>query len=291
MGPTRDDPVHDALERLYAAPLDAFMALRRELVASLRAAGGRDAAQAAREVAAAPKPTRTAWALNDVARRQPELVRGMLEARDAAAAAQKGGEGEAIRAAVREYRSRLAEMTHAVRDVLAGAGFGATTPQLRRVNETLTTASVEGSPARERLVAGRLTEDVGVDDPFGGMEMEAAPGRVRHPVAHARHEAREAAEVGNADAAARESAARERAKKEEEQEAARERAKHEAARKAAQQRVDALESAASEARSEARRLEKAAVRARDEADRAAHAADEAESRLEKARAELRAMPT
>ena len=49
----------------------------KELVAALRARGEAAAAQA---VAAAAKPTRTAWALNQVARARPELVEALLQA-------------------------------------------------------------------------------------------------------------------------------------------------------------------------------------------------------------------
>jgi hypothetical protein len=280
MAARRDDAVSDALDRLYAAPLDGFIALRRELAASLRAKGDPQATKAAREVAAAPKPTRTAWALDQVAHRRPELVRAMLEARDAAAATQKRGEGDAIRTSVREYRMRTTEVAHAARDALLAAGFGVTASQLRRMGETLATASVEGSEARARLAAGWLTEDVGLEDPFAGIE--AGPVRARkpgHDAAPVRDHARAAAAAAAAAAAEREKA----------DAAARERAKHESARTAAQERVEALEAEVRNARAEARQRETAALRARDDADRARRAVEEAESRLSKAREKLGAM--
>jgi hypothetical protein len=279
MAARRDDAVSDALDRLYAAPLDGFIALRRELAAALRAKGDPQATTAARDVAAAAKPTRTAWALNQVAHRRPEVVRAMLDARDAAAATQKRGEGEAMRTSVREYRMRTTEVTHAARDALLAAGFGVTASQLRRMGETLATASVEGSESRARLAAGWLTEDVGMEDPFAGIE--AGPtraGKVGHEAAPTRDDA-QAAVTAEAAAARREKA----------HDAAREKAKHEAAKKAAQERVEALEAEVRNARAEARQRETAALRARDEADRARRAVEEAESRLGHAREALRAM--
>jgi len=284
MAARRDDAVSDALDRLYAAPLDAFMALRRELVATLRVKGDPEAARAAREVAAAAKPTRTAWGLNQVAHRQGELVRAMLEARDAAAATQKRGEGDAIRAAVRDYRARMTAVTHAARDALAAAGLGVTASQLRRIGETLATASVEGSEARTRLEAGRLTEDVGLEDPFEGVE--AGPVRARTKERDA-VPAREGARAAAATTRQRtEAATREKADA-----AAREKAKLEAARKAAQERVEALETEARDTRAEARQREAAAHRAKDEADRARRALEDVESRLGTAREALRSMRT
>src|SRR5579859_6882387 len=90
-----------ALDELYAAPFEAFVPLRRELSARLRAAGD---ASGARRIAEAIKPTRTAWALNQLARRHPELVTAIIQLWQAAAAAQEGGDATAIRKRAREYR-------------------------------------------------------------------------------------------------------------------------------------------------------------------------------------------
>jgi len=76
-----------SLERLYAVPLEEFLALRKQLAGELRSSG--DIA-ASRAIAAAPKPTRTAWALNQVSRRQPELPTALLRARDLAFAPASG---------------------------------------------------------------------------------------------------------------------------------------------------------------------------------------------------------
>ena len=257
MAAKRGDALSGALDRLYAAPLEAFLELRGELAVSLRAAGD---AGAAREVAAAPKPTRTAWALDQIAHHRPELVEAMLGARDAAVSVQKKGEAAAIRAAIAESRARTAEVLHAARDVLVAAGFAVPVAQVRRMGETLAAASLEGSEARRLFAEGRLTRDLGQEDPFAGLE--AGPVRPRD-------EAKSAAAAAAA--------------------AAKEKAAHEAVRNAARERVDALEAEVREARVEARKKEMAAVRAQSEADRARRAVGEIEARLENARAELRAM--
>ena len=256
MAARRADALSGALDRLYAAPFEAFLALRKELAVSLRAAGD---AEAARAVTAAPKPTRTAWALDQIAHHRPELVEAMLSARDAAVSVQKKGEAAAIREAIRESRARTAEVLHAARDVLVTAGFAVPVAQLRRMGETLAAASLEGSEARSLFAEGRLTRDLGQEDPFAGIE--AGPVRPRRDAAPVRDEAKNAA-------AAAASAAKE---------------------KAARERVDALEAEVREARVEARKKEMAAVRAQDEADRARRAVGEVEARLESARGELRAM--
>jgi len=264
MAAKRADASSEALDRLYAAPFEAFIGLRRELTASLRGAGD---PEAARQVAAAPKPTRTAWALDQIAHHRPELVTAMLGARDAAVSVQKKGEAAAIREAIRESRARTAEVLHAARDALVATGFAVPVAQLRRMGETLAAASVEGSEERRLFAEGRLTRDLGQEDPFAGLE--AGPARPRKEAAPARDEGK-----GAAAAAAL---------------AAKEKAAHEAARKAAKERVDALEAEVREARVEARKQEMAAVRAQAEADRARRAVGEVETRLERAREELRAM--
>lgn len=283
------DPVADALARLYAEPLESFLAKRKELAAGLRAAGD---AEAARAVAAAPKPTRTAWALDQVARREPTAVRAMLEARDAAAAAPGRGDADALRGALREFRGRVGEVLDLARDVLAAAGFEANATQLRRMGETLQAASVPGSEARARLQAGTLAHDVPVEDPFGGLEAAVPPARTPAS-AHAR---------ARPDTRAREperAHERERAQEREREE----RARRQAAIESAQQRVTALDAEAREAREAARaadtaafhadkevvRAQRDAERARKDAERARQAADEAESRVARARADLKAL--
>jgi hypothetical protein len=279
------DPVAEALLRLYGEPLERFLAARKELAAGLRAAGQ---AEAARAVAAAPKPTRTAWALDQVARREPTAVAAMLEARDAAAAAPGRGDAAALRAALRDFRGRLGEVLDLARDMLAAAGFEANATQLRRMGETLQAASVPGSEARARLQAGTLAQDVGVEDPFGGLEAGAAAAPTQAS-AHAR---------ARPEARAREP---ERARGQERERE--ERARRQAAVDSAQQRVTALEAEAREAGEAARAAETAAFhadkevvraqrdaeRARKDAERARQAADEAGSRVARARADLKAL--
>ena len=264
MAATRADAYSRALDRLYAAPLEAFMELRRSLAAELKGAGD---AEGARKLAAASKPSGTAWALDQVAHHQPALVKAMLDARDAAEGVQAEGDAAAIREATREYRARMAEVLDAGREALAAAGFAATAQQSRRMGETLAAASVDGSEARRLFAAGWLTRDVEQEDPFAGLE--SGPVRPRKEAAPAR----DGAKTAEAAAAA----------------AAREKAARAAAEKAARDRVDALEAEARDARQEARRAETAAVRARAEADRARGAVEDVEARLERARAELRAM--
>jgi hypothetical protein len=279
----RSDPLTDALDRLYGEPLETFLAKRKELATALRAAGH---AEAARAVAAAPKPTRTAWALDQVARREPEAVRAMLAARDAAAEAPGRGDADTLRAALRDYRARVGDVLQRAREVLSAAGFDASAIQLRRMGETLQAASAAGSEARARLQAGTLAHDVGVEDPFAGLDAGAPSARQAEP-------ARDAEPARKAEGARKADAAREARAREEER--ARRQAAIEAA-KVAQRKVDALDAEAREAHAAARAAEAAAARAQKEAERAQRdaerareAAAEVDSRLERARSEVEAL--
>jgi len=260
-----EDAFNQSLDRLYAAALDDFLPMRKREVAALRTAG--DAA-AARAVGAASKPTRTAWALNQVARREPAVVRALLQAREAAAAPHAGGDD--LRAATREYRDRLNDVVRAARDVLAEAGVELNAGQARRIAETLQAASAEDGDTRARLVAGRLVHDVEVEDPFGGLVAEGADGGTpRRPAPERKKDKADEREAARAE---------ERRRKEQ--------AERERAIEAARARLSALEESAREARAEARTAETAADRAAREAERVRQRVTDVESRLVAARAEL-----
>jgi hypothetical protein len=244
---SKPDPLSEALDRLYGAPLERFVALRRELVASLRGSGH---GAASKVVGSAVKPSRTAWALNQVACRRPELLSALFAARDRATAAQNGGDSDEVRASVRAYRERLAEVVDGARTAAAEGGMDLGAAQGRRIGETLQAACAAGSEARADLLAGRLSQDVALEDPFAGL----APG----PMAKGHKE-----EGG-----------------ERQERQARQRAMDKA-----RDQVATLEHKGAEARAAARQASALARRAQLEAERAARAAAEAEQELERARAE------
>jgi hypothetical protein len=278
----RAEPLTDALDRLYGEPLEGFLAKRKELAAELRAAGHKEAARA---LSAAPKPTRTAWALDQVARRAPEAVRAMLQARDAAAEVPGRGDADALRAALRDYRARVGELVQRARGVLSAAGFDASATQLRRMAETLQVASAPGSDARARLEAGTLAHDVEVEDPFAGLAAPEAPGEP--PLAEAPPSSATATAASAKDAAGEEEPTR--AGDDEAARQARVRAEAHAQRQAfleaAEPRATALSNEAREARAAARVAETAAERAHEESERTGREADRAQKDADRARKE------
>ncbi len=275
MPPAHDGALSDALDRLYGTPLEEFVAVRQALAAELKSRGETAAAQA---VMKAAKPSRTAWAINQIARRHPGRVKALLETRDAAAAAQRGTADE-FRAATQEYRAQAAGLVHEARDLLEAAGAAPSAVQVRRIAETLNAAGAGDAEARAQLVSGRLVKDVELENPFASVgelperqaQGAAAPGGVR----------------GQADGRRR--AAEERREKAQERAAARERERRHAEWERARGQVAELEGALRSARAAADDAAKAAARAHDEARRARNVVDEVQGKLETAREKERAL--
>jgi hypothetical protein len=266
--------VGEALDRLYAAPLDGFVELRRELARALRGSGD---IPASRAVASATKPSRTAWAVNQVVRRHPELVAALLDAHGTASATQTKGDSEAVRVTARAYRDRVADVVQSAGAMLREAGAELSVAQGRRIAATIRAlVGAESAEAREKLLVGRLVADEEADDPFAGMSVA--------PVAE--RAARAAVQRPRTDdlAVRRAAAERERAAQREREKKARDLA-------IARDHVAAIEREAQDARAAARQAEVAAVRAQSEAERARRAVDAVEQRLDEARRGLRALST
>ena len=265
-----------AVDQLHAVPLEDFVAERKRLAKELRSAGERESAAA---LAKLPKPSAPAWALNSVARDEPDVIGGWIAAaetlRDASANADRQS-GDALRAAMAAHREATRRVLATVRDHARPNGRELSEQMLDRVRELLQAAT--GDPARAELLrAGRVVE--GDEDAPPLPEPAAKP--------------RRAPESG--DRAAGERAAKERAERE-----AAARAELERLVADAEQRLAGLRATASEreaaAATAAERLEEAhrtlhrseseAGAAREAAEEATAAADQAERELRKLTAKL-----
>jgi hypothetical protein len=109
-------------------------------------------------VRALRKPSVSAWAVNQVARRFPQEARSLVQAGDdlrkAQRAAVSGRDPGALRAAQRAHRDRLDELTSIARRELELSG-----PTAPRVAQTLRAASLD-KEASKLFLAGTLTGDV-----------------------------------------------------------------------------------------------------------------------------------
>jgi DNA repair exonuclease SbcCD ATPase subunit len=241
----------DEIDDLFALPLDEFTAARNALAKRLKQDGDADAAE---QVRALPKPSVAAWAVNQLARREPEAVRSLLNVASRLRSAQERsfkGERAAdeLRAAQAEEREIIRDLARAAESLLQSAGRPASGTTLERVSSLLRAAAVSDSSA---LREGRLTGDVEAAgfDAFAGL---AAPAKGR---------GRRGAPAGD------DLAERRRRKRELEQQ-----------RKRLERRVRELEAKAEAAERDAERARKAA----DQAE--AHATD-LRRRTDEAAAEL-----
>ena len=248
----REGETLEEIDDLFALPLDEFTAARNELAKQLKQDGD---AEAAEQVRSLPKPSVAAWAVNQLARRDPEAVRSLLNVAARLRSAQERslkGERAAdeLRAAQAEERDIIRGLTRSAERVLHEADRPASGTTLERVSSLLRAAAVD-EPGRTTLREGRLTGDLEVSgfEAFAGLELPSP-------------RARTAPKAGD------DLAERRRQKRELEQR-----------RKQLERRVRELESKAEAA-------ERDAERARKAADAADAAAEQARNDAEAAAAEL-----
>jgi hypothetical protein len=149
----------DAIDELYAAAPEDFVAERTRLTKALRTAGLRDEAET---LAKLRKPSIAAWALNQLARGHRREVDLLLDSghrlREAQAGLFGGGEREAFETARRAEQEALSELTAAAEALLGARGSGSAAT-LAQVTESLRAAAVSPE-GRELLARGRFTEPI-----------------------------------------------------------------------------------------------------------------------------------
>jgi hypothetical protein len=141
---------------LYRLPPEEFTAARDALVRKLRAGKERERAE---EIKKLRRPSVIAWALNQVARAEPESIDAVLDAGVHVKDALERGDGAAMREAERKMRGASDVVVEKAGDVLAGAVHGATDESRSRVAATLRAALVDTDVA-ERVRSGTLDREV-----------------------------------------------------------------------------------------------------------------------------------
>ncbi|SDY01503.1 hypothetical protein SAMN05444365_101379 [Micromonospora pattaloongensis] len=152
------DIPRDVVERLYAAPPGGFVAARDEAVAAARKDGD---ARRAREIAKLRKPTVSAWLVNLLALRRPELVAELVELSAALRAAQRELRGEQLRELSAQRRAAVTGLVNEARTLAREAGpriAGAKLP-LAEVEATLT-AALSDEEIAAQVQSGRLVRAV-----------------------------------------------------------------------------------------------------------------------------------
>ena len=165
-----DDPLSAAMDELYGADPDAFMARRTELVTRTKAAG---ATAAAKQIGALRKPTRSAYAINRLARTEPDAIDRLRELGERWQEAERTVDADQIRALTKGRRRLLDELTRA-----AFAAAGVTNPSStvrEEVVSTLTAALSDGSVA-DQIQRGVLVKPARwAGFGFGGPELTLVP--------------------------------------------------------------------------------------------------------------------
>jgi hypothetical protein len=231
---------------LYGLPLERFTPERNTLAKRLRADGRRDEAD---RVAAMPKPSVGAWAVNQLVRTQRRAIKALFEAGDAMKRAQSellAGRGDwpKLREAAGHERAAVDLLVETARGLLSSKGRELSQATLERVAETLHAAALDDD-ARAQVSDGCLHQElrrVGL----GEAEAVAAPARA----------GRAAKTTSQPDAGA------ERERKE---------------------RLQAARKAEADARRAAERAQRGLEDAEQRRDRAARSLEEAEARVGEAR--------
>src|SRR5919197_1987844 len=245
----------EAIDELYAAAPEDFVAERTRLAKALKESGSDEDAQ---RLAKLRKPSLAAWALNQLARQQRRDVDLLLDAghrlREAQAGVLSGAEREAFDNARRSERDAVSRLTAEAEKLLRTRGSASAT-SLGQIQETLRAAAVS-EEGRELLARGRFAQPLASQ----GFEL----------VAELAGTAREAAKPET-------KRARDQARQRQAKEALRE----------AKERLRTAEQAARRARAQADRVRAEADAAEREADEAQAQADTAAAEVEQAERDLR----
>jgi len=140
----------DDLDRLYGVPPEEFTALRKEMVADAKKRGDKDGAKL---IAAARRPTATAWIVNVLVRTDATARPRLAELSDALRAAHAAMDGDRIRELTAAQRKLVAEL---VRVAIAAAELSVPSAALRDDVTNTLLAAIADPEVAERL--GRLTK-------------------------------------------------------------------------------------------------------------------------------------
>ena len=140
------DRLAAAVETLFRAPLNEFVAERKRLASELKASGDK---QAATKLSQLARPSVSAWAVNQLWWQQRPAFEALLQA----AASVKAGDREASK----QHREALLVLRQHATALLEEAGNAASEATLRRITTTLSALAAAGGFAPD--AAGTLVAD------------------------------------------------------------------------------------------------------------------------------------
>lgn len=153
-------PLEDEIRRLYRLPLGEFTAVRNALAKQLQKQGQGDAAN---EVKTLPKPSVSAWAVNQLFAREADRMRALLDAGERARSALQHtltvGDAEVLRDALHEQREQRDALRHRAAEILAEDLRAPGQPILDRVTVNLDALALSPGAAEE-AARGWLSQDL-----------------------------------------------------------------------------------------------------------------------------------
>jgi len=145
---------------LYALPLDEFTRARNELAKEIAGGGDKGAADAVRNLR---KPSVPAWAVNQVARRDPKRIAGLFDTGKQLRAAQqkliRSGDTAAVKEATTEERQAVRALVDVAKTILSDAGHTPNEATLERIADTFYATAVDDE-GRELVRKGTLTKEL-----------------------------------------------------------------------------------------------------------------------------------
>jgi len=169
------DELEARIDELYGLPLERFTAERDALAKELASANDRDSAA---RVKALRKPVVAAWALNQLAREDPDGVKELIELGGTLLSAHRravsGGDVEPFRVATEERRQLVRTLTRSAEAILERDG-GVAGAAADAIAGTLEAATVDEETG-ELLRSGRLTKPVRPPATFAGAGLRVVEG-------------------------------------------------------------------------------------------------------------------
>ena len=142
----------ERVDELYSLPLSEFTERRNALAKELKDSGDKEAAVLVKKLA---KPTLAAWAVNQLARREPEAMQELIAVQDRLASASSAKD---LRDLTKERRELITRLKRAAGSILEGDGHGAGSTTLQQVSQSLLAGATEEE--QQLLLQGRLTRDL-----------------------------------------------------------------------------------------------------------------------------------
>jgi hypothetical protein len=147
-----DDVVQDAIDELYSADPDEFMRRRGELAAAAKKGGG---TQAAKQIAALRKPTRSAYAVNMLARADPDRIADLVDLGGQLREAERSVDARLIRELTTRRRHLVDELTRRAFEVTED---GAPSSAVRDEVVSTLTAALADQAVAEQIADGALVK-------------------------------------------------------------------------------------------------------------------------------------